>query len=165
MRSIDEQLSRLELMTSPELRSEWLRGSYYPGEHQAIVDQPLWDSVQATLARMRSSERRRTTCKSPSLLVGLLYDQQGRRMQPSHANKSGRRYRYYVTAADVVTWDAPAARLPAHDIEQVVRGRILSFLYDKIELRRVLMVEEAAELDQLSRRCADLAAKLKGGHC
>ena len=138
------------------------RGSYYPGEHRAIIEQPLWDAVQATLARMRSSERRRATCRSPSLLVGLLYDQQGRRMQPSHANKSGRRYRYYVTAADVVTTNAAAARLPAHDIEQVVRDRLVSFLCDRTELRRVLMVEDAAELDQLSRRCGDLAAKLKG---
>jgi hypothetical protein len=138
------------------------RGSYYRGEHEAIVDQPLWDAVQATLARMRSSERRRATCTSPSLLVGLLYDQHGRRMQPSHANKSGRRYRYYVTAADVVTSDAPAARLPAHDIEEVVKTRLVSFLCDRTELRRLLMVESAAELEQLTRRCTDLAVTLKG---
>jgi DNA invertase Pin-like site-specific DNA recombinase len=136
------------------------RGSYYPGEHRAIVDQPLWDAVQETLARMRSSERRRATCKSPSLLVGLVYDQQGRRMQPSHANKAGRRYRYYVTAADAVTTDEPAARLPAHDLEEVVKSRLVSFLTDRTELRRVLMVEEAAELELLTRRCSDLAATL-----
>jgi DNA invertase Pin-like site-specific DNA recombinase len=136
------------------------RGAFYPGEHERIVDQQLWNDVQATLADSRSSERRRATCKSPSLLVGLLFDHLGRRMQPSHANKTGRRYRYYVTAADAVTPDAPAARLPAHDVEERVRQRLCSFLSNKPELRRELMIEEAAELGRVVAHCGNLAASL-----
>jgi hypothetical protein len=34
---------------------------------------------------------------SPSLLAGLLYDGEGRRMTPSHAVKNGMRYRDYVS--------------------------------------------------------------------
>ena len=29
------------------------KGNSYPGEHQAIIDQPLWDAVQAVLAKNR----------------------------------------------------------------------------------------------------------------
>lgn len=136
------------------------RGIYYPGEQDPIVDSPLWEAVQATLARSRNSERRRATCQSPSLLVGLLFDPDGRRMQPSHANKSGRRYRYYVTAADAVTPDIPATRLPAHDIEGVVRDRLCSFLGSKGELRRELFVSEAPELARVAARCGELADNL-----
>jgi DNA invertase Pin-like site-specific DNA recombinase len=61
------------------------RGTFYPGEHERIVGQQLWEAVQTALADSRTSERRRATCKSPSLLVGLVFDELGRRMQPSHA--------------------------------------------------------------------------------
>lgn len=33
----------------------------------------------------------------PSLLVGKMFDETGDRLTPSHANKKGRRYRYYVS--------------------------------------------------------------------
>ena len=29
------------------------KGQSHPGEHERIIDQPLWDAVQARLARMR----------------------------------------------------------------------------------------------------------------
>lgn len=131
-------------------------GVHYPGEHDPIVGKDLWDAVQVALAERRNSERRRARCKSPSLLVGMLYDGQGRRMQPSHANKSGRRYRYYVTAADSVTGHDPAARLPAHDIEQAVKDRLRSFLTRKADLRRELGVDGAVELARVAARAAGL---------
>ncbi len=140
------------------------RGTFYPGEHERIVDEQLWDAVQSTLLESRSSERRRATCKSPSLLIGLLFDDRGRRMQPSHANRSGRRYRYYATAADAVTLDAPAARLPAHDVEEAVRERLCSFLGNKAELRRELLVEDAAELGRVAGACAALSNRFATAH-
>ena len=33
----------------------------------------------------------------PSLLTGILFDAQGGRMSPTHANKKGTRYRYYIS--------------------------------------------------------------------
>jgi hypothetical protein len=81
-------------------------------------------------------------------------------MQPSHATKSGRRYRYYVSASDLVRLDAPAARLPAHDLEQAVRDRLCSFLRSTADLRREFAAEDATELSRISTHCADLAAQL-----
>ena len=67
----------------------------YPGQHEAIVDEALWDEVQATLAANTNGERREGT-RQPSLLTGLVVDEQGEGLSPSHAVKKGRRYRYYV---------------------------------------------------------------------
>src|SRR6201993_801129 len=56
----------------------------YPSEHETIIDQPLWDAVQAQLA---SNAQRNDGGKTypPSLLVGMLFDGDGNRMTPSHA--------------------------------------------------------------------------------
>ena len=49
----------------------------YPGQHEAIVDEALWDEVQATLAANTNGERREGT-RQPSLLTGLVVDGAGR---------------------------------------------------------------------------------------
>jgi hypothetical protein len=118
--------------------------SWYPGEHEPIVDQQLWDEVQATIAGRRVAESRRKVPSFKSLLAGLIFDAAGRRMVPSHANKAGRRYRYYVTAVDQITESNPACRMPAHDVEQAVWARLSSFLTSKAELRRELAIHDAA---------------------
>ncbi len=69
----------------------------YPGQHAAIVEQHLWDPVQARLAENRVERRTGGGAKNPSLLVGLLHDDKGAAMTPSHAVKNGKRYRYYIT--------------------------------------------------------------------
>lgn len=38
--------------------------------------------------------------KEPSLLTGLVFDDTGNPLTPSHANKQGVRYRYYVCVRD-----------------------------------------------------------------
>ncbi len=47
------------------------KGNAYPGEHQAIVDQALWDQVQAILAENRVDRETGSYAKQPSLLAGL----------------------------------------------------------------------------------------------
>lgn len=136
-------------------------GTWYPGEHEPIVDQELWDTVQEMIRQNRVSPTRRQTIQAPSLLAGLLFDAAGRRMVPSHANKSGQRYRYYVTSADLVNDAEPAYRLPAHDLEEAVRSRLRSFLISKTELRRELMVQEATELRRIATILAAEARELK----
>ncbi len=73
------------------------KANSYPGQHAAIVEQHLWDQVQARLAENRVDRRTGGGAKNPSLLVGLLHDDKGAAMTPSHAVKNGKRYRYYIT--------------------------------------------------------------------
>ena len=51
-------------------------------------------------------------------------------MTPSHATKPGRRYRYYVTRPDHLD-DAPAWRVSAYDLEQLVCDQLSALLTDQ----------------------------------
>jgi hypothetical protein len=74
------------------------RGQSYPGEHEAIISRHLFEAVQARLtSQSRGSGQRQRL--SHALLMGRLFDDRNNRMTPSHANKAGRRYRYYVCRA------------------------------------------------------------------
>ena len=44
---------------------------WYPGAHEAIVSQELWQAVQAQLATNAVTRRDRPNCKDPSLLTGM----------------------------------------------------------------------------------------------
>jgi site-specific DNA recombinase len=68
----------------------------YPGEHQPIIDQKLFNEVQAQLDENRRGRRLKNE-RSAVLLLGKLYDDRGNRMTPSYAIKKGVRYRYYVS--------------------------------------------------------------------
>src|SRR5882762_8343114 len=95
----------------------------YPGEHTPIIDQELWDAVQARLAGNVAQRNAGGRTAQPSLLAGLLFDGDGNRMTPSHAVKKGTRYRYYVSRP-LVTKDRPdrfaGRRIPAGEIEHLV---------------------------------------------
>ncbi|MFZ2469191.1 MAG: recombinase family protein, partial [Parvibaculum sedimenti] len=75
------------------------KGVSHPGEHEAVIDQTLWDEVQKTLASNRHSFKTDLRVESPSFLKGLLQDSVGNRMSPSHGQKRHHRYRYYVSRA------------------------------------------------------------------
>jgi site-specific DNA recombinase len=95
-----------------------------PGEQPAIMDRTLFDAVQqkltdqwSTLSKVRNA--------SDHLLTGLLFDDAGHRMVPTHATKSGVRYRYYVSLPHLHGESKTASvgsvsRIPATDIEDVI---------------------------------------------
>ena len=103
------------------------KGQAYPGQHAAIVDQALWDEVQVILAANRIERKGGTNTRRPSLLAGILFDEHGRRLTPSHANKGGRRYRYYVTDPQDDS-GIPAIRLPAKEVENAVLAELKRYL-------------------------------------
>ena len=51
------------------------KGNSYPGEHPAIIEQPLWDEVQAVFAKNRVERATGIRAKHPSLLAGLAFDE------------------------------------------------------------------------------------------
>jgi site-specific DNA recombinase len=94
----------------------------FPGQQPAIIEQELWDRVQARMqANLQGGHKRpRSTEKSP--LAGLLYDVEGHRFTPTHANKRGKRYRYYCSRVLKKNGRKTAGpvRLPAQEIEELV---------------------------------------------
>jgi site-specific DNA recombinase len=61
----------------------------YPGEHPAIVDKPLWEEVQTVLAANRVDRATGARTNRPSLLTGMVFDEAGERLTPTHAVKNG----------------------------------------------------------------------------
>ncbi len=102
------------------------RGEVYRGEQEPIVGRGLFETVQAQLAA--NTVARRVRLKgSPALLTGRIFDDRGNRMSPTHANKRGVRYRYYVSHALLQKQKATAgavARVPAPEIEALVLNGI-----------------------------------------
>lgn len=109
------------------------KGASYPGEHAPIIDQDLWGAVQGQLGRNAVTRRNGTNTTSPSLLTGLIETDEGVRLSPSHANKRGQRYRYYVSKPrDGET--GTAWRLPAPALEQTIIDSICDFLTNQQQL-------------------------------
>ena len=103
----------------------------HPGEHPPIIDQPLWDAVQAQLAGNSGERNVGTRTRPSSLLTGLLFDRDGNRMTPSHAVKKGTRYRYYVSRPLITrerTESSTGLRIPAAEVEQLVTSRVRQWL-------------------------------------
>jgi site-specific DNA recombinase len=98
------------------------RGEVHRGEHAAILDHDLFNTVQAKLAE-RAVVRKLRRSRSQSILAGLIFDDRSNPMSPSHANKKGVHYRYYVSQALLQSRKAEAgsiARLSAPDVETLV---------------------------------------------
>ena len=132
------------------------KGEVFAGEHPPIVPADLWADVQQSLKANASGPARRLKVRQPSLLVGLVFDGEGRAMTPSHATKPGKRYRYYVTRPELVD-GSPAWRVSAHDLEQLVCQRIAELLCDQQVLSR-LVPETEAEIIHKAIAAGDLAA-------
>ena len=142
----------------------------YPGQHDPIIDQSLWDAVQQRINLNRVEREGGINKVGVSLLAGLLRDEEGFGFTAVHANKKGRRYRYYVSR-DLVNPTSPgeanekvrkigivpparpmtpgpglartvstARRLPASDIEAIVEQAIMEKLSDHIAMDVVLSI-------------------------
>ena len=110
------------------------KGQLYEGRHDALVDQATWDAVQERLTGNGQHRRNGAGVREPSLLTGLLFDTAGERLSASHAVKSGKRYRYYISRSLITqagSGQERGWRLPAHDIEQAVIGAVARALKDR----------------------------------
>jgi site-specific DNA recombinase len=98
------------------------RGEVHRGDHAPILDRRLFEAVQGKLA-VQTVARRCRLRGSPALLTGRLFDDRGHRMSPSHTNKGGVRYRYYVSQAllqNKAQGAGSIGRVPAAEIEALV---------------------------------------------
>ncbi|MBC2662823.1 recombinase family protein [Novosphingobium flavum] len=73
------------------------KGKSYPGEHDAIIDQDVWDTVRTILKESPRVRANRSRANTPALLKGLLWGADGAAFSPTHTRKNGKLYRYYVS--------------------------------------------------------------------
>ena len=136
------------------------KGNVYPGQHEAIIDAELWKIVQERLAVSRNVRRSGGGAEASSLLSGLIFDGDGNRMTPTHANKRGRRYRYYISAP-LLHRGAPGPnpmRVPASDVEALVLDRLQGLLASSAQIADALLPlgPKATELELVLQRAAEL---------
>jgi site-specific DNA recombinase len=75
------------------------KGTLYPGQHERIVDQRVWEQVQKCLQENGRTNGAIVKNKYGALLRGLLVCAHcGTAMVHTYTNKGTRRYRYYVCA-------------------------------------------------------------------
>ena len=106
------------------------KGTSYPGEHQAIVSQSLWDKVHGIIAESPRHRSNLTRTQTPALLKGLIFGPTGRAMTPTHTRRGDKLYRYYVST-DALKRDAeacPVRRVPAAEIESAVIEQVRGIL-------------------------------------
>ena len=90
------------------------KDALYSGLHDAVISEGLWERVQTRLRQNSIDRKSRKNAANPSPLAGKVFDENGAPLTPSHANKNGRRYRYYVSKDGQV-------RLAAPEFEHAVR--------------------------------------------
>ena len=109
----------------------------YLGQHKAIIDEDTWLRVQALLQTNNDSAKFGLRAKQPSILAGILHDDRGNAMSPSHAVKNGKRYRNYTSQALVKQQSKKAgslSRIPAGEVENFVCLKIQELLLNEAGL-------------------------------
>jgi DNA invertase Pin-like site-specific DNA recombinase len=125
------------LLNNRVYRGEALhKGKAYPGEHDAIIDADLWDRAHAILQESPRKRANNSRAKTPALLKGLIFGENGAAMTPTSTKKGARLYRYYVSM-DVIRnretgEETGPMRLPAGMVEDAV----------VTEVRRILQTPE-----------------------
>ena len=105
----------------------------YPGQHERIVDQALWDSAQQLMKDSRNGVMPRARKSHPGHLKGKVFDISGERLVVVHGSKQGRRYRYYTSEALArgLRKEAPNGwRLPGVQLESTVLSLAQTMLGD-----------------------------------
>jgi len=124
-----------ELLANPiylgEIRH---RKARHPGQHLAIVDRAVWDKVQERLRTQAAHHRTIDRGALSSPLAGKLFEESGEPLYSCGANRSARRYRYYVSRK-VIRGSAEKTkngwRLPALEFERAVAGASRRMLGDR----------------------------------
>ena len=138
----------------------------WPGQHDAIVERSLWDTVQLRLkggSQPTPGDRFR---QDPSLLCGLAHDETGDRLTPTFTIKAGRRYRYYVSNRLVTAGrkrDHAAWRLPARQLEHAAIDALTTLLCNQVRMLDQLAPSESSPgevIGTIDKAC-ELAGKAR----
>ena len=150
------------LLKNPVYRGKIVhKANVYDGEHGAIVDEHLWQAVQAQLKEKAPPRKRRNNDPQRALLGGLLLDPEGRQIVPTYATKGTRRYSYYETRKDLARpHDPPSTRFQRGNLDQHVIDHIARLLDDEHALRRMSALGEAEHLRRLFIAAQALKSRL-----
>ncbi|MEQ1499249.1 MAG: recombinase family protein [Novosphingobium sp.] len=140
--------SLFHLLKNPVYRGKIVhKGKAYDGEHEAIVDEDLWERVQLQLAAKAPPRKRPKNDRNQALLGGIITDPEGRPVVPTYATKGTRRYSFYETRKDLARpGDPPATRFQQGALDRHLISCITELLADEHDLRHLADVTDANQL-------------------
>ncbi|TGD45354.1 recombinase family protein [Pseudotabrizicola sediminis] len=135
----------------------------YPGQHPAIIDESLWETVQAKLLAAGARPRGRTaTPIDPRVLTAKLRDETGDHLTPTHTRRHGRRFAYYVSHRLIAGGTDPSGwRLPAEALEACLRQITVGHLRKAAAGHALLAQPEAGGAADLVHRASALADQIE----
>lgn len=157
------------LLTNPVYRGMIRhKGVLHHGQHPALIDEALWEEVQAKLQqaggkprgrrpRTAGEDARDTQCP----LIGKIRDETGDLLTPSHTQRHGRRYVYYVSNRLLAGGIDPSGwRLPAEALHRMLRQTLAARLDTAAREHRILAQPDAARTSVITERASDLAVRV-----
>ena len=122
----------------------------YEGEHKAIICDETFEKVQKLLYENKVNKTCGVKSSSNSLLAGLIYDDLGNKMTPSHSNNHGRRYRYYISRALKNNEETGSvSKIPAGEVEKFVIETTKEFLKDKEQIQKIVSEYKISKQNKL----------------
>ena len=104
------------------------RGLRHAGQHERIIDQELWDAVQAMRSKTRGKGRG-PRLRSGARLIGKVFDSLDNPMSPTVTRKEALRYRYYMTREHGLEGPKGAiSRVPMVGLEDAVIAELTPLL-------------------------------------
>ncbi|OYQ34743.1 hypothetical protein CHU93_02140, partial [Sandarakinorhabdus cyanobacteriorum] len=155
--------SLYHLLKNPIYRGKIVhKGKVYDGEHEAIVDEQLWDQVQHRLRENAPARKRPANAPQRALLQGLMFDPEGRPMLPTYGSNGTKRYTYYVTRKDLARkGDARPTRFRRGQVESHVASQLIALLNDEHALRRLSGATEGEALQTLFECRATIRVRMR----
>ncbi len=117
----------------------------YDGLHEPIIEQQLWDNVQALLSGNQSSRPKVSeNGDRPYLLKGILENPNGYSMTPSAQRKNSKVYRYYVSMESIKKGakTCPVKTISAPLIEEIILDRLGRLLINAEWVAQMLKLDE-----------------------
>jgi len=142
----------------------------YPGEHEAIIEQSLFDEVQKLLSENTVNRGNVTRSKTTAMLRGVLIcGYCGRTMVPTYSLKKGRKYRYYVcqTATKRSYNECKLKSVSADKLEAPIKDAIRKLISNPDTIKQTLekagyqMADEIQRLVTSEKQLAEELATVK----
>jgi site-specific DNA recombinase len=112
------------------------KGKAYPGEHDAIIDDDLWDRAHAILQESPRKRANNSRSRTPALLKGLIFSDTGAAMTPTSTKKGEKLYRYYVSMDIIRNRETGEETAPMRLAAGMVEDAVVT------EVRRILQTPE-----------------------
>jgi DNA invertase Pin-like site-specific DNA recombinase len=135
------------LLTNPVYRgANRHKKLLYENAHPAIVDEGLWDAVQAKLADNATPMPLTPKVGNGSFLAGLVFDDRGHPMSVVHTGRGARRYRYYLSRPRRARSGDPVGSLP-----RLAAGVLDAFILEAVQQRLAMGWRPEAEPEERVR--------------